>query len=122
MLELFHRSGHKSQEQVQQLAHEVDHLRGDLTVRLQQVEEECARIPLQRMLRGIHNAAELAVQSGVPGPGARGDTAMAPSCPGRRNWKPIVKNTSGTRPVDEFEQLQRPGSPMGGSPLIHRLV
>ena len=32
----------------------------------QQLEEECARIRLQRMLRGIHEAAELAIRQGLP--------------------------------------------------------
>ncbi len=66
MLELFRGSGRQLQEQVQQLARELVQLHGDVNKRLQQVEQECARIRLQRMLREIHKAAELAVRIGLP--------------------------------------------------------
>ncbi len=65
MLKLFRTSSRRLQQHVQQLTDELHELRGDLNNRLQQVEEECARIRLQRMLGGIHVAAELATRHGV---------------------------------------------------------
>ena len=84
MLELFHRSGRKLQEQVKQLAYELSQLRGDVTDRLHQVEQECERIRLRRMLSAIHEAAQLAVGLRVPlaveiGKGLRG--MIAPFLP-----------------------------------------
>jgi hypothetical protein len=86
MLELFRRSGRKLPEQVQQLSYELNQLRGDVTKRLQQLEQECARIQLGRMLSAIHEAAELAVRQGVPaalaiGTGLR--LVVAPLPPGK---------------------------------------
>jgi hypothetical protein len=66
MFELFRGSARKLQEQIHQLAHELNQLRGDVTNRLQQVEEEYARIRLQRTLHGIHEAVDLAIRIGVP--------------------------------------------------------
>jgi hypothetical protein len=63
VFELFRGSGRKLQEQVQRLTHELDQLRVDVINRLQQVEEECARIQFERMLRGIHGAVDLAFAS-----------------------------------------------------------
>lgn len=37
-----------------------------MNVRIQEVETECARLRLQRMLHEIHKAAELAVRMGLP--------------------------------------------------------
>jgi len=66
MLELFHGSTRQLREQVQQLAQELIELRTNMHVRIQQVETECARIGLQRILRELHKAAELAVKLGMP--------------------------------------------------------
>jgi hypothetical protein len=66
MLEIFRGSDRRLQEQVQQLARELFRLRSDMNTRVQQVEAECARIGLQRVLREIHKTAELAVQRGIP--------------------------------------------------------
>jgi hypothetical protein len=63
---LFRGSGRKLQKHVQQVANEVHQLRADLTNRLPQVEEECAGMRLQRMIRGIHEIAELAIRQGLP--------------------------------------------------------
>jgi hypothetical protein len=65
MLERFRSSGLNLQEQVYQPAHELDKLHGDVTNRLQQVEQEYARIRLQRILDGIHEAAELSTRQGL---------------------------------------------------------
>lgn len=66
MLELFHGSSRQLREQVQQLARELDELRTNMHVRVQQVEEECARIRLQRMLREVHKATHLAIRLSLP--------------------------------------------------------
>ncbi len=66
MLEMFRGSRRQLREQVHQLAHELIQLRGEMRVRVQQVEEERARIRLQRMLREVNKAVHLAIRLGVP--------------------------------------------------------
>jgi hypothetical protein len=66
MLKLFRNSGRHLQEDVRRLADELHVSGAGLTNRIQPVETECARIRLQRMLRGIHEAAEVAIRMGVP--------------------------------------------------------
>jgi hypothetical protein len=66
MLEIFRPKGDRLLERVQQLTQELDQLRGDMNMRLQQVEEECARTQLHRVIREIHKAAQFAVQTGLP--------------------------------------------------------
>jgi hypothetical protein len=58
MLELLRGSDRKLREQIQQLDDELRKLRSDLTNRLQQVEQEWARIQFGRMLSSIHEAAD----------------------------------------------------------------
>jgi hypothetical protein len=66
MLRLFRGSGRQLQQDVQQLTHDLNQLRADVTDRLQQVEEECARIRFGRMASAISEAAELAMRQGLP--------------------------------------------------------
>jgi hypothetical protein len=98
MLRLFGGSNRQLQRDVQQLAHEFNQLRGDVTNRLQQVEDECTRIRFGRMLSAIHEAADLAVRLGVPAALALGEglrAVVAPLPPGkavglaraRRAWR-----------------------------------
>lgn len=122
MFAFFCGSGRQLQQHVQQMADDLHQLRGDLTNRLQQVEQECAGMRLGRMLRVIHEAAELAIRQGLPaalaiGQGLRavitpfppgkaggphgharlGAMPMERSCPNQRSSRLIDKSTSATR-------------------------
>jgi hypothetical protein len=77
-LELFRGSGGQLREEVQQLARELVQLWMDVGMLLHQVEEECARIRFQRMLREIHKAAELAVRHAAALAIEKGLRAAAP--------------------------------------------
>jgi hypothetical protein len=124
MLKFFRTSSRYLQRHVQELTDDLHELRGDLTNRLQQVEQGCVRIWLERMLCGIHEAAELAIRRGLPaalaiGKGLRAVVAPLPpakraaslaletpgairmgrSCPKLKSLRLIDKRTNDTRLV-----------------------